>query len=97
MNAPFTHETTKPLDRLARIIRTLNDHEKLMLMDWIGDHLEDDDANDDLHDGFSKAFSRVEESIACAAEYPETGNAARWANWREERDAILNNYLRKLP
>lgn len=94
MNAPAN--ITLPLEKLARAIRGLNDHEKLMLMDWIGDRLDDDDANDDLHGGFSKAFNRVEESIPCAAEYPETGNTDRWAKWRAERDAILNNYLGKL-
>jgi len=77
------------IDRIA----TLDDREKLMLIDMIADSLSSDLADD--FPSLSGMFDAVEENRSYVSVYPGPfhNNVNNWKEWRDYRDARLAKLL----
>jgi hypothetical protein len=76
-------------------LAALDDNAKLMLIDWLADSLHDD-LGDELAEGLSVAFERVEDgrSAAFAPIYPAGATTPqKWDAWRAARDSSLVAHL----
>lgn len=81
-----------PLGQLAEKVRWMDDREKLLLIDWLVDALEDSELPDMFLDSLQSAFEHISVWLPdWKTDYPAaTWGSNRWKEFQKARNERLN-------